>query len=61
MNPAQELFTSDRLVQALAGFEDEDPAGLGRRLLAAVQAFAQGAPQADDITILGLRLDGGAP
>jgi sigma-B regulation protein RsbU (phosphoserine phosphatase) len=55
MDPAGNLFTLDRLVQALAGFEDQDPPALTQRILEAVQEFAQDAPQADDLTVLGLR------
>lgn len=56
-NAADEQFESDRLVRCCA-------AGIGgtaeqtvTRLLAGVQAFAAGAPQSDDITILAVRYD----
>ena len=52
-------FGEQRLLQALA--PGRDAQGQCAALLAAVQAFAAGAPQSDDITVLALRYlrDGG--
>jgi phosphoserine phosphatase RsbU/P len=55
IDPAQTLFGKDRLAALLAGQTDAPPEALVRCVVAAVNDFAQGAPQADDITALALR------
>jgi serine phosphatase RsbU (regulator of sigma subunit) len=56
MNPAKELFGAERAAEALARLAaDPAPRHLVEGLLAAVRAFAAGAEQSDDITILALR------
>lgn len=58
MNRAKEQFTDARLRQCLAGMEDAQPAHLARMLHAEIRAFAEGAPQSDDIAMLVLKYAG---
>ncbi|HET7293511.1 MAG TPA: SpoIIE family protein phosphatase [Vicinamibacteria bacterium] len=60
-NPADELFEAPRLISALGPVAAEPAGRVTEGLLAAVRAFAGGAPQADDITILTLRYLGDRP
>ena len=58
MNPAQELLGEPRLLELAAGADGLDARGLCERLAEGVQAFAAGADQSDDITLLVLRFRG---
>ena len=61
-NPAREEYSDARLARVVASAPDRSPKGLLRHVLADVRAFADGAPQSDDITLLALRYRGdGAP
>jgi sigma-B regulation protein RsbU (phosphoserine phosphatase) len=55
MNPAQDLFGPERLAACLADGGGATAAETVDRVLRAVHAFAEGAPQSDDITLLALR------
>jgi serine phosphatase RsbU (regulator of sigma subunit) len=52
MNGAGELFGDDRLLAALRAHADLGSEPLVETIIAEVDAFAAGAPQADDITLL---------
>jgi stage II sporulation SpoE-like protein/FHA domain-containing protein len=54
------LFGSDRLERTVAGYASLSPSDLVTNVTAAVQAFALGAPLADDFTILALQYKGPA-
>lgn len=60
MNPQQEQFTENRLHLCVTGMEVADPPHLIRLLHAELRAFAQGAPQSDDITMLAFKYRGRA-
>jgi sigma-B regulation protein RsbU (phosphoserine phosphatase) len=60
MNLQQELFAQDRLRESVAGMEKAEAEHLVRVLHAEIRAFAQGAPQSDDIAILALKYRGTA-
>lgn len=51
------LYSDERLVVWNAGQEDRDPERVCHCLLRDVEAFAQGAPQFDDITLLAFRVN----
>lgn len=55
MNPDDELFGVPRLREALSGLADCDLEQLQTNILQAVENFARGANQADDVTLLLLR------
>jgi sigma-B regulation protein RsbU (phosphoserine phosphatase) len=55
MNGADEFYGEDRLLAHLAASPSVPPAEIVNGTLAAVRAFAAGAPQSDDITILAAR------
>ena len=55
MNPKDDLYGEERLLATLAANRDASPADLVSRVLADVRAFADGAKQSDDITILAAR------
>jgi phosphoserine phosphatase RsbU/P len=55
MNAADEFFGEERLLAHLAGSSSASPTDIVRGALDAVRAFAAGAPQSDDITILAAR------
>jgi len=55
LNPALEEFGFDRLQTALAAVRSGEPERVVQDLLEAVDRFASGAPQADDITLMCLR------
>ncbi|MDQ7836115.1 MAG: SpoIIE family protein phosphatase [Humidesulfovibrio sp.] len=61
MNPALELYGEERLTARLAAFEAGDARTICEDLAKDVHAFADGAEQSDDITMLVLRYNGGAP
>ncbi|MBR1608259.1 MAG: SpoIIE family protein phosphatase, partial [Kiritimatiellae bacterium] len=54
------LFGEERLLAALAAASGAEPRSLCTVVRAAVAAFAEGTPQADDITVLAIRRDGPA-
>ncbi len=61
MDPGQHCYGNDRLEQLVAGLPDDvaaEPAAVVEAVQADVRAFADGAEQADDITILVLRFRG---
>lgn len=63
MDPGQHCYGNDRLEHLVAGLADgtaEDPAAVVEAVQADVRAFADGAEQADDITLLVLRFRGDA-
>jgi sigma-B regulation protein RsbU (phosphoserine phosphatase) len=51
------IFGEDRLAAWNGGQEDRDPERMCHSLLRDVEAFAQGAPQFDDITMLAFRVN----
>jgi len=55
VNPVGEMFTADRLQAVLERRLDDAPKSVVDHVLAALDRFAAGAPQADDITLLCLR------
>jgi sigma-B regulation protein RsbU (phosphoserine phosphatase) len=52
MNASDAFFGEERLLAHLAALPATDPAVIVHSTLEAVRAFAAGAPQSDDITIL---------
>jgi len=58
MNRDQEIFTQRRLRDSVAGMEEAEAAHLVRALHAEIRAFAQGAPQSDDIVVLTIKYRG---
>jgi phosphoserine phosphatase RsbU/P len=52
MNPQDEFYGEERLLAALAAASGATPAEIVARVLADVRAFAAGAKQSDDITVL---------
>ena len=54
-NPTGEQYESERLLQCCSGGAGQRAEQTVTRLLAEVHAFAAGAPQSDDITILAVR------
>ena len=56
MDAAGELFSPHRLEAALAGVASEGPRELTDAIFSAVNDYAQGVPQSDDITTLTVRL-----
>jgi len=62
MNPKREFFGVERLRTSLSWMpEGAVPSELVKRLRDDVSRFASGAELADDITLVALRWDGGAP
>ncbi|SPQ00472.1 Protein serine/threonine phosphatase [Candidatus Sulfobium mesophilum] len=60
MNPADELFSEERLLRNLMALSDKPLAEILGRLTEEIIFFAQGAPQSDDITMMALRFTGGS-
>ncbi len=58
-DPQNVLFGMDRLTEAVNDDPARDPEQLCEHLKKSIDEFAAGAPQADDITMLALRYDGG--
>ncbi len=56
-NPAEELFGEQRLKECLDGAGTCDPTALCKAVRAAVDKFADSAPQFDDITMVAVRLN----
>ena len=55
LNPRQVLFGDDRLIEVAAAAKSFAPSHVCRLVRTAVEAFADGSPQADDITLLALQ------
>jgi len=55
MNTAEDFYGEDRLLEALAAGAGETAADTTRRVIDDVHAFAAGAKQSDDITVLAAR------
>jgi serine phosphatase RsbU (regulator of sigma subunit) len=53
---AGEMFGNERLLEALRQHLDTPPQRLCEALIATLTSFAQGAPQADDITLVAVRV-----
>ena len=60
MNADQELFSDARLISRLCEETGKCAADLIRHMRAAVQAFADGTPPSDDITMVALAFNGAA-
>jgi len=58
MNPAGELYSATRLLAALAESPSNDPADLIAQVRRDVSAFATGAEQSDDVTLVCARWNG---
>ena len=52
MDRDEAQFGLDRLIEAVRGCSDMEPDALVRKIVEAVHAFEDGAPQADDLTLL---------
>ena len=55
LDPKNELYGEDRLLVTLRAIESLEPESVCTIVRAAVTAFAAGAPQADDITVLAIK------
>ena len=55
MNNDDGFYGEDRLLEVLADASGAPPAEIARRVLADVRAFAAGAKQSDDITVVAAR------
>jgi len=60
MNPGKELFGNSRVQAQLVDNAKKSCADLSRQMLLAINEFAAGAEQSDDITMLILRWNGPA-
>ena len=60
-NAADEEFGEERLDRLLAGAADDDMPGLVARIVGAVEEFADGVAQFDDMTCLALRMNSNKP
>jgi phosphoserine phosphatase RsbU/P len=58
MNPTAELYSATRLLGALAETGTSDPAALVAQVRQDVRAFAAGAEQSDDVTLVCARWNG---
>jgi len=58
MNQKQELFTQNRLAEALFLSRRRSPDHMAAEIMGRLQVFCEGAPQADDITLLIVRFHG---
>ncbi len=54
-NPKEEQYGEERLLEVIRAHQDLPVAGLIERIVADVEEFAEGAPQADDLTIVLVR------
>ena len=54
-DPGGDLYTESRLLSAARNARQDDPRALINTIRASIASFGQGAPQADDITLLALR------
>ncbi len=60
MNPVQEQFSEPRLKKLMTELKDKSVQNIIVRIREEVRAFANGAPQSDDITMLAVRYKGAA-
>jgi sigma-B regulation protein RsbU (phosphoserine phosphatase) len=60
LNPAEDLYSETRFLEAVRQGPWDSPRSLVEGVRASIAEFSQGAPQADDITILALRYAGRA-
>ncbi|RPI34309.1 MAG: HAMP domain-containing protein [Nitrospiraceae bacterium] len=60
MNPADELFSEERLLHSLMALSAKPIGEMIGGLTEEIIFFAQGAPQSDDITMMALKFTGGA-
>jgi len=60
MNPADELFSEERLLRSLMALSTKPIGEMLGKLTEEIVFFAQGAPQSDDITMMVLKFTGGA-
>ncbi|MFH1740315.1 MAG: cache domain-containing protein [bacterium] len=58
MNNSNELYSDDRLLQALSNFDGKSPEDLINDVMKNITEFTGGAEQSDDITILTLKFKG---
>jgi sigma-B regulation protein RsbU (phosphoserine phosphatase) len=58
MDTNEALFSDERLIRDLESLHGKPPEEVLSGILEKVRLFAEGAPQADDITILVLRYNG---
>jgi sigma-B regulation protein RsbU (phosphoserine phosphatase) len=58
MNTEEAFYGEDRLLAALASCASATPKDIVNRVLSDVRAFAAGAKQSDDITVLAARYAG---
>ena len=55
MNPEEEFYGEDRLLEALAACDGATPKDIVTRVLTDVRGFAAGAKQSDDITVVAVK------
>jgi len=60
MNPAGRMYSEARLLETLHDWEGETPKDLVETIGDSVRAFAAGAPQSDDVTMIAVRYRGRA-
>jgi sigma-B regulation protein RsbU (phosphoserine phosphatase) len=60
IDPRREQFSEERLADHLRGLNGHTPVAMVESVLDAVQAFSEGIPQPDDITLLALQYRGSA-
>ena len=60
MNPADELFSEERLLRSLMALSAKPIGEMLAKLNEEIVSYAEGAPQSDDITMLALKFAGGA-
>jgi len=60
-NPQAECYGDQRLLADAGSFAGQSPAAINAGFLAKVRAFANGAPQSDDLALLALRAGAPAP
>lgn len=58
MNPSDELFSEERLVRLLSSADSRPAAEVTATIFSAVDRFASGAEQSDDITVLAVQFHG---
>jgi serine phosphatase RsbU (regulator of sigma subunit) len=61
MNPAHDCFGEERLGELAGRYRDLPLDELATRMVREVRAFAEGAGQHDDMTMLLLRVEGSGP
>lgn len=59
-NPQEECYGNDRLLAGVGGLANESAAAISASLLGNVRAFANSAPQSDDLAILVVQVNGGS-